>query len=139
MHALRVSLAVAILFSGGIVAGHASVRSFDHLTLNEKMALEESERRVAVYDHELLTLDHDRARHKIMTDDYRWRSEQLTTILREESLFQNAILVRSSDLPERARDLLETLQHAALAVPVGIGYVVGICPQFFLGLLASVH
>jgi hypothetical protein len=138
MRLSRVSLALVALLTAGLVSGHAEVRSFNKLNINEKMALEESERRMVIYDQELRTLDQQKARKKISAENYRNETEQLTLVIREESLYQNAILVQDPQLPLRARDLLETLEHAALAVPVGIGYVIGACPQL-LELFALIH
>jgi len=138
MPRLRVSLFLVALLAAGMVSGHAEVRSFKRLSLDEKMALEESERRLAVYDQELLSLDHKLAAGHLSKESYRMESQELMLVIREESLYENAILVHDSDLPQRARDLLETLEHVALAVPVGIGYVIARCPQLLM-LLAAIH
>lgn len=138
MRLSRVNLILMTLLIGSMISGHASVRSFDKLSLNEKMALEESERRLAVYDQQLLSLEHDRNTGRISKNSYHQETQQLTEIIREESLYQNAIIVRDPELPQRARDLFETLQHAVLAVPIGIGYVIGACPQL-LQFLTLIH
>ena len=47
-------------------------------------------------------------------------------------------MVHDPENGQRARDLWESIQHAVLAVPVGIGYVVGACPQL-LQFLTLIH
>jgi alanine dehydrogenase len=138
MRSSRVVLVMAVIFLGGLVNSHASVRPYKKLTLDEKVALQESERRVDIYDLQLRSLDRQRVHHKISAEEYRWSNQQLVLCLRQESLFQNAILIRGSDLPLRARDVLETMEHGVLIIPIGVGYVIECCPQV-LELLACIH
>jgi hypothetical protein len=138
MKPLPVVLMAVVFLVGGAVCGQASIRPYDKLTLDEQIALQESERRVAIDDRQLEALDRERSHHKISAENYQWMSEQWVLCIRQESLFQNAILVRRSDLPERARAVLETMEHAVLAVPVGVGYVIACCPQV-LEFLACIH
>jgi hypothetical protein len=139
MHRLAVFLLAFVVFGTvGSSIAKAMVRPYEKLSMEEQIALQESERRVATYDRELVALDRARSHHKIATDDYQWSTRQLVFCIQQESLFQNTILVRRSDLPQRAKDVLETMEHAALAVPVGVGYVVAACPQV-LQFLACIH
>jgi len=139
MHRLALPLLAFLAFGmGSLSTAHAMVRSYEKLSMEEQIALQESERRVAIYDRELVTLDRARSHHKIAADDYQWSTQQLVFCIQQESLFQNTILVRRSDLPQRAKDVLETMEHAALAVPVGVGYVIAACPQV-LQFLACIH
>jgi hypothetical protein len=138
METLRVIFVAVGLLAGGIACGHAHVRSYEKLSLDEKIALQDSEQRVANYDQQLANLDRARLHHRISAADYDWDSKQLVFCIRGESLFQNAILVRESDLPQRARDVLETMEHGVLMVPVGVGYVVAACPQV-LSFLTCIH
>ncbi len=126
------------LFAGGIACGQAHVRSFEKLSLDEKIALQDSERRVIAYDQRLAELDRARFHHRISSADYDWDSKQIVIYIQQESFFQNAILVRDSDLPERAKAVLATMEHGALMVPVGIGYAVAACPQV-LEFLCCIH
>ena len=139
MRRIAVSLLVLVAIGwGGAFRCAAAIRPYEKLSVAEQVALQESERRVCIYDRELQTLDHQRARRKISAGDYEWSTSQLTFCLQQETLFQNAILVRRSDLPQRAKDVLETMEHGVLAVPVGIGCVVAACPQV-LEFLACIH
>jgi hypothetical protein len=138
MKASRVMIVAVLLFTSGLVGGHAAVRSYAKLSVAEQVALQESEHRVATYDQRLVALDRERQRHRISAGDYQFANDQLVFCIREESLFQNAILVRKSDLPYRAREVLGTMEHAVLMVPIGVGYVVAACPQV-LEFLACIH
>jgi hypothetical protein len=139
MRRLRVSLVLAVILAGGMTSGHASVRSFDKLSLNEKMALEESERRVTVYDKELVALDRKRSQKKIAPAYYQTETQQLTELIREEALYQNAIIVPDPEVARHAREILETMEHAVLAVPVGIVYLIAIIGPQSLPALAMIH
>jgi nitrogen fixation protein FixH len=138
MRSVRVIL-IAMFFLGALVASHAEVSPFNKLNVNERLALEESERRLAVYDQELSALDRQRSKGRISQAYYETETQQLTLVIREETLYQNAIIVHDPQLAHKAKDLFETIQHVAVAVPVYIGigaaYVVGMCP----GLLGMIH
>ena len=139
MHRLAVLLLALVVFGLlGISISHAAVRRYEKLSVAEQIALQESERRVTLYDRELVTLDRERVHHTISADDYQLSTQELTFCIQQESLFQNTILVRRSDLPQQAKDVLETMEHAVLAIPVGVGYVVAACPQV-LEFLACIH
>jgi len=139
MHRLAVFLLAFVVFgTAGSSIARAMVRPYEKLSPAEQIALRESERRVTLYDRELVTLDRERVHHKISADDYQISTQELVFCIQQESLFQNTILVRRSDLPQRAKDVLETMEHGVLAVPVGVGYVVAACPQV-LQFLACIH
>jgi hypothetical protein len=138
MRHLVVILVAFLVFGAAEPVANAAVRPYAKLSVDERIALQESERRVAVYDKQLLALDRERARGKISLDDYRWANQQLVLCIQQESLFQNTILVRQSDLPDRAKAVLETMEHGVLMIPVTIGCVVASCPQV-LQFLACIH
>ena len=136
---------IAVFLLAGLAFGvvglsdvQAAVRPYEKLSIGEQVALQESERRVCIYVQELRTLDHERNRRKISADDYQWYTSQLTFAIQQESLYQNAILVRRTDLAQQTKDVLETVEHGLLAVPVGVGYVLAACPQL-LTLLTAIH
>jgi hypothetical protein len=131
-------VAIAAFGMGGMSVVQAAVRSYEKLSVAEQIALQESEERVSHYDLELRALDRERLHRKISADEYQWDTSELTFCIQQESLFQNAILVRRSDLPQRALDVLGTMEHGVLMVPVGIGYVVAACPQV-LEFLTMIH
>jgi len=139
MRRLRVSLILSVILVGGMISGNASVRSFDKLNLSEKMALEESERRVPVYDKELVALDRQRSQKKIAAAYYQTETQQLTELIREEALYQNALIVHDPELARHAREILETMEHAVLAVPVGVAYVIAFIGPQPLPALAAIH
>jgi hypothetical protein len=134
MYSFRVIL-IAMLLLGGIVSSHAEVRPFNKLTVNEQVALEESERRLAVYDQQLSALDHQYKKGHISKAYYETGTQQLTLVICEETLYQNAIIVHDPQLAQKAKDLLETIQHVAIAIPVyigiGAGCILGMCPGLF--------
>jgi alanine dehydrogenase len=131
-------LAVFAFGLAGASMASAAVRHYEKLSLDEQIALSESESRVVAYDRNLVTLDRERRHHQISADAYQWKSSALISYIGQESLFQNAILVRKSNLPQNAREVLETMGHGLLMIPIGVGYVVAACPQV-LQFLACIH
>ena len=65
----RVALLLAVVAFGWGGNAEAALRAYEKLSVGEQVALQESERRVCVYDRQLQTLDHERARHKISSDE----------------------------------------------------------------------
>ena len=131
-------LAFLALGLGGTSVCNAAVRHYEKLSAGEQIALQLSEARIVKYDQELTLLERERRDHRISTDDYKWKSTTLVFYIQQESLYQNSILVRRSDFPQRAEDVLETMEHGLLIVPVGVGCVVAACPQV-LEFLTMIH
>jgi hypothetical protein len=129
MKAFLLFLMTTVLIASGTVRGHASLRPYEKLTLDEQIALQESERRLILYDQKLQALDRELHRHKISIQDYKWMNGDLTVLIAQESAYQNSLLIKKSDLKERAADLLRTIGTVAIAVPtytlIAIVYVVG--------------
>jgi hypothetical protein len=129
MKAFLLFLMTTVLIASGTVRGHASLRPYEKLTLDEQIALQESERRLILYDQKLQALDRELHRHKISIQDYKWMNGDLTELIAQESAYQNSLLIKKSDLKERAADLLRTIGTVAIAVPtytlIAIVYVVG--------------
>ncbi len=131
-------LAVFALGMAGTSVCSAAVRNYDKLSFQEQTALHVSEQRMVIYDQELATLDRQRAHRRISADEYQWKSDTVVFYIQQEAQFQNAILVHGSDLPQKAKDVLETMGHGLILIPVGVGYVVAACPQV-LNFLALIH
>jgi hypothetical protein len=116
------------LAMAGTSLGTAGVRPYTKLSTQEQIALQASEQRVVLYDKELATLDRQRAHRKISADEYQWKSDTVVFYLQQEAQFQNAILVHHSELSQSAKDMLETMGHGLMMIPVGVGYVISACP-----------
>jgi hypothetical protein len=126
-------LAIVAFGMGGASICAASVRPYEKLSVGEQIALQESERRVCVYDRELQTLDRERAHRKISADDYEWSTSQLTFCIQQESLYQNGILKGRPisvdvELPDGASKVLRTVGK----------YTVGISAAILEGILEGI-
>jgi hypothetical protein len=131
-------LAVLAFGMAGMSVSTAAVRPYAKLSVQEQIALQVSEQRVVLYDEELATLDRQRAHRKISADEYQWKSDTVVFSIQQEAQFQNAILVHGSELPQSTKDVLETMGHGLMMIPVGVGYVVAACPQV-VQFLALIH
>ena len=125
MKVSRLILVSAIFLADGIVCGHAAVRSYDKLSLDEQLALQESERHVVVYDRELLTLDSELKHHKVSAYDYRWQSQELVSYVIGEASFQNDILKERPisldlELPDGATKVLRTVGKYTVGISAAI-------------------
>jgi hypothetical protein len=128
----------ALLLMAVVSPGRAEVVPYSKLGVSSQIALEESERRMVVYDHELQKLDQKRAKGRISKQDYQFQEQQLVLLIQQESLYQNAILVRDPKLAQYAKGLGESLEHAGANVLMALGYVIGKCPQI-LECFAFIH
>jgi hypothetical protein len=137
MNLFRATLGTLLLMAVAS-PGRAEVVPYTKLSVSCQLALEESERRMVIYDHELEKLDQKRCKGRISKNNYQFEQQQLLLLIQQESLYQNAIMVHDPRLLQRAKDLAGTMEHVVLIVPMGIGYVIGKCPQL-LELLALIH
>jgi hypothetical protein len=125
MRTSHVILAAFVFFTNGFVAGHAGVRSFEKLNLDEQLALARSESHVGVYDRELLTLDQELKHGKISAYDYQWQTQELVTYINTEVYYQNAILKERPlsldvELPEGATKVLRTVGKYSLGISLAL-------------------
>ena len=81
-------------------------------------ALQESGERLDLYDRQLQKQDDDYAKGKIRRTVYERQSRDLVTLIREESEFQNAILIKDPKIKTMAQNLLVNIQKAMEATPL---------------------
>jgi hypothetical protein len=109
----------------------AATRKISDLSAQQIAALEESEQRLAAYDHALQSLDDSRLRRKIGSSDYATRKNALIILICDEAQFQNAVLTKDSNKPEpTTEDVLSTIAKSSEAV---FDYALQIVPHFFAG------
>ncbi len=137
MKAHGLAAMVLLLSAVAMSPAHAEVRSLNHMSAGERIAMLESQDRLAIYDREMIQLESQLRHTKISRSDYNWKAQQLTAVIREESLYQNSILLKKSDLPQRARELLETVEHVAIGIPVGVAYLAAYCVGHSSGFSGS--
>jgi hypothetical protein len=111
----RMSCWAMLLLAGASLpfSGCATVKTGDDLSAMQISALQESNERLDVYDRQLQKLDADYAKGKIRRSVYDRETRDLVALIREESEFQNAILIKDPKIKVMAQHLLETIQKVA--------------------------
>jgi predicted aminopeptidase len=113
MRRLTGCLAVILAFTGC-----ATVKTYDDLSAVQISALQESNERLDTFDKRLQELDNQLATRKIRAAAYKRQADELTSLIAEESQFQNAILIKDPKIKVMARHLLDNIQKAIEATPV---------------------
>jgi hypothetical protein len=101
----------------------ARVRSLNDLSALQIAALQESEQRLATFDLRLQELDHAHRVGKISFRTYSRKSKELTDLIADEAEFQDCILTKQSDLPEKADKVLATVGKFAVEAPLYLSMV----------------
>jgi hypothetical protein len=126
---------LALLASGigSSSAGAAVVKSFSALSVSQRLAVEESERRLIIYDRALQEVEIAWKHKKITHQEFTFETRDLTAFIGEEARFQNEILIKKFIFPEDAREVLENIAKYAILVPTVIVAVVvkGYLPYSF--------
>ena len=110
-------------------AARASVKSFNELSSEQILALQDSEQRMLIYDRALTVLDQEKKAHRIGAKAYQYREHDLVGYIAEEASFQNAILIKektasSIDLGEIAQKAAGPMEEAAMVIfRAGCAYV----------------
>ncbi len=99
------------------LSGCATVNNYDDLSAVQISALQESNARLDAFDKRLIELDNKLAEGKIHTAVYKEKADELTSLIAEESQFQNAILIRDPKIKIMAQHLLDNIQKAVEATP----------------------
>ena len=102
--AIVVALVATMVFNGC-----STVQSYDDLSAVQISALQESDQRLDVFDQRLKELDDKLAKGKIHIAAYKRQADALTSLIAEESQFQNAILTRDPKINEMADHLLNNI------------------------------
>ncbi|MCE0499286.1 MAG: hypothetical protein LV481_15205 [Methylacidiphilales bacterium] len=118
----RVTWWMALLLAGASLSfsGCATVRTIDELSAMQISALQESDQRLDVYDGQLQKLDDAYAKGKIHRAAYEKQTKSLVALIRDESEFQNAILIKDPKIKVMAQNLLDNIQKALEMTPIVI-------------------
>jgi outer membrane murein-binding lipoprotein Lpp len=109
---------VGLVFGTAIaLSGCDTVKDYDELSTVQISALQESNARLDTFDQRLQELDSKLAQRKIHAAEYKRRADELTSLIAEESQFQNAILLKDPKIKIMARHLLDNIQKAIEATP----------------------
>lgn len=118
-----VVLLIFIFWVGASEHGRGAIKTYDDLSAVQINALQESNARLDMFDQRLRQLDTELARGKIHTGFYKQRAAELTSLIAEESEFQNAILVQDSKIKVLARKLADGIQKTLAAAPEVLGVI----------------
>jgi hypothetical protein len=103
------------------LSGCDTVKDYDDLSAVQISALQESNARLDTFDQRLQELDSMLAQRKIHAREYKRRADELTSLIAEESQFQNAILIKDPKIKVMAQHLLDNIQKALEETPVVLG------------------
>jgi hypothetical protein len=109
---------------GSSKAGGAVVKSFNDLSVSQRVAVEESESRLITYDRALQEVEIALKHKKITQQEFNNETRELTAFIVGEARFQNEILIKKFIFPEDAREVLENIAKYTILVPAGIAMVV---------------
>jgi hypothetical protein len=111
------------LLASGIGSSSASgsvVKSFNALSVSQRLAVEESERRLIIYDRALQQVEIAWKHKKITQQEFDYETRDLTAFIGEEARYQNEILIKKFIFPEDAREVLENIAKYAIEIPACI-------------------
>ena len=114
---------VFVFWTAIAFSGCAMVKTYDDLSAVQISALQESNERLDTFDKQLMELDDKLARRKIHAVEYKRQADELTSLIAEESQFQNAILIKDPKIKVMAQHLLDNIQKAFEASPVIVAKV----------------
>jgi hypothetical protein len=114
---------IFIFWVGASVHGRGAIKTYDDLSAVQINALQESNTRLDVFDQRLRQLDTELARGKIHSGFYKQRAAELTSLIAEESEFQNAILVQDSKIKVLVQKLSNGIQKMLVATPEFLGVI----------------
>jgi len=118
MHAPARCLAI---FAGlallAFLPARAELRRANDLDPSERVKLQESEKRLAIYDQTLRYLDYQRSRHRVSRQDYAFQQRELISFINAEAVYQNGLLTRTSTFPEESREVIENIAKYSIEIP----------------------
>ncbi len=133
MKRFAIFLAAMLLFTAGFsTSAHAKVRRARDLTLDEVLALQRSESRMATYDRALQALDVARSQGKISRREYGYEQRDLVAFIGAEARYQNDIMIDDRPFPpEDTRVVMENIAKYVVMAGEAIGYLaLRIAPGF---------
>jgi hypothetical protein len=118
--AVLLSLALLVI-AGGASRLDAKVIPYRKLTADQRVALQQSELRLATYDRALQALEVARKRGKISRIEYGYEKHDLTAFIAAEARFQNDILIDDRPFPpEDVREVMENIAKYGFIYPAEV-------------------
>jgi hypothetical protein len=114
---------LAALFAYGFAfpsSGFAAVKSYKDLTVDQRVSLQESERRLALFDRTLQAIEVARQSKKMSYREYAWQRHDLIAYIGAEAKFQNDLLIKNRGMSEDTREVLENIEKYTVLVPAYI-------------------
>ena len=111
----------------------AKVVPYRKLSLDQRLALERSERRLETFDRALQILERERRLGKISRREYGYEAHDLTAYIKAEARFQNDILIdRRPFLDDDAQDVMSNIIKYGIIMPAEVIGVIAlrIAPAF---------
>ncbi len=127
---------VLLLISGMVSRVEARVIPYRKLTLEQQMALDESERRMGIYDRALQALDRERKHGRISRGEYGYESHDLTAYIAAEARFQNDIMISDQPFPpDSVQEVMANIVKYGVVMPAEvIGSIAIRCAPMLNGL-----
>ena len=116
-------LFTVVLFAAlGVSANvHGKVLRYRDLTTTQIIALQQSERRLDMYDRALKALPTARKLGKIGRREYGYEERDLVAFIGAEARYQDDILINNQPFPpENVREVMENVARYAVLVPAYI-------------------
>jgi len=128
---------VLFVASGLVCRVEAKIISYGKLTLDQRVALEASERRLEIFDRKLQAVEHARSHGKISRTEYGYEVHELTAFISAEARFQNDILIdRRPFLDDDAQDVMSNIVRYGIIYPAeAVGYLAVRVGPGLLGLI----
>ena len=112
------------------MAASGAVKKYKDMTLDEQLALQRSEQRLALYDRSLIALDGALKHKKISLQEYSYEERDLNALIGAEAKYENDLMTKTSTFPEESREVMENIAKYAILVPA---YIVGIAARGLAG------
>jgi hypothetical protein len=126
---LRLILIAGVALTGAMPV-QATMRRITDLTFDERQQLQESEKRLAIYDQTVRWLDNQWTHHRVSRQDYLFKQRELNSFINAEATYQNELLVKTPTFPEASREVMQNIARYAV---IGPAYILGYVLQNFRG------
>ncbi len=121
MHRNVLLFAVVLFAVLGAANVHGKVLRYRDLTTTQVMALEQSERRLDMYDRALKALTTARKLGKVGRRESGYEERDLVAFIGAEARYQDDILIDNQPFPpENVREVMENVARYAIIVPAYI-------------------
>jgi hypothetical protein len=128
---------VLLVGMGGVTALRAKLIPYRKLSTDQRVALQESEKRLGTYDRALQAIELARKKGRISRMEYGYEAHDLTAFIGAEARFQNEILISDQPFPpEDAREVMENIAKYTILVPA---YILEIAAKGLAGSSYTFH